>query len=95
MRERQGRSCNLSTVQYSAKFISNLATIWRPILDLTRKDTKVYWGPEQESAFKKLKRLISKAEILAYFRKECKTRIAVDVSPIALGCILTQLQGGI
>ena len=90
---RQARSF-MGLVQYSAKFISDLATIGRPILDLTRKDAKFHWGPEQESALKKLKRLISKAETLAYFRKECKTCIVVDVSPIGLNSILTHLQDG-
>ena len=85
----------MGLVQYSAKFIPDLVNIRRPMWDLTRKDAKIYWGPEQESEFNKLKRLISKAETLAYFCKECKTRIVVDTSPIGLCSILTQLQDGI
>ena len=81
-------------VQYSAKFIPDLV-IGKPILDLTRKDAKFHSGPEQESEFNKLKRLVFKAETLAYFRKKCKTRIVVDASSRGLCNILTQMQGGI
>ena len=79
----------MGLVQYSAKFIPDLVSIRRPMWDLTRKDAKFHWGPEQEIEFNKLKRLISKAETLAYFCKECKTRIVVDASPIGLCSILT------
>ena len=81
----------MGLVQYFAKFIPDLATIGRPILDLTRKDAKFQWGPEQESEFIKLKRLISKAETLASFCKECKTCHFVDISPTGLCSILMHL----
>ena len=90
---REARSF-MGHVQYSAKFIPDLVTIRRPILDLTRKDAKFHWEPEQASKFNKLKRLIFKAETLTSIRKECKTRIVVDAFLIELCSILTQLQDG-
>ena len=85
----------MGLVQYSAKFIPNSATIGRPIMDLTRKHVKFVWGNEQQSAFERLKSLISRADTLAYFKNDCKTRIIADASPVGLGAVLTQLQDGL
>ena len=92
--EKEARSF-MGLVQYSAKFIPNLATIGRPIMDLTRKHVKFVWGKEQQSAFERLKSLISRADTLAYFKNDCKTRIIADASPVGLGAVLTQLQDGL
>ena len=92
--EKEARSF-MGLVQYSAKFIPNLAAIGRPIMDLTRKHVKFVWGKEQQSAFKRLKSLISRADTLAYFKNDCKTRIIADASPVGLGAVLTQLQDGL
>ena len=44
----------MGLVQYSAKFIPNLATIGWPIMDLNRKHVKSVWDNEQQSEFEKL-----------------------------------------
>ena len=87
--EKEARSF-VGLVQYSAKFIPNLATIGRPIMDLTRKRVKFVWGNEQQSAFERLKSLISRADTLVYIKNDCKTRIIADASPVNLGAVLTQ-----
>ena len=92
--EKEARSF-VGLVQYSAKFIPNLATIGRPIMDLTRKRVKFVWANEQQSAFERLKSLISRADTLVYFKNDCKTRIIADASPVNLGAVLTQLEGGL
>ena len=53
-----------------------------------------HWGKEQQTAFEELKRLITQAETLAYFKVGCRTRIIADASPVGLGAVLTQQQGG-
>ena len=53
------------------------------------------WGGEQQTAFEELKCLITQAETLAYFKVGCKTRIVADASPVGLGAVLTQQQGGV
>ena len=52
----------MGLVQYSAKFMSDLASIARPIQDLTRKGVPFVWAAEQQKAFQELKRLITQAE---------------------------------
>ena len=62
---------------------------------LSRKHVKFVWGNEQQSAFERLKLLVSRADTLAYFKNDCKTRIIADASPVGLGAVLTQLQEGL
>ena len=89
--EKEARSF-IGLVQYSAKFIPNLATIGKPIMDLTRKHVKFVWGNKQQSTFERVKSLISRVDALAYFKNDCKTRIIADTSPVVWGAVLTQLQ---
>jgi len=84
----------MGLVQYSSKFIPDLATIARPIQDLMKKNTKFVWGEEQQNAFEKLKRAITHPQVLAFFKNDCKTRIITDASPVGLGAVLTQFQDG-
>ena len=41
----------MGLVQYSAKFMPNLASIARPIQDLARKEVPFVWGAQQQEAF--------------------------------------------
>ena len=50
------------------------------------------WHSEQQSAFDKLKELITSTSALAHVDVNRKTRILVDVSPVGLGEVLIQLQ---
>ena len=53
------------------------------------------WGEEQQTAFEELKCLITQAETLGYIRVDCRTRrIVADASPVGLGAVLAQEQGG-
>ena len=81
-------------MQYSAKFLPNFAEVAEPLRILTRKDQKFKWGEDQEKAFRELKKLMTSAETLAYFKNDCKTRVVADAGPTGLGAVLTQLQEG-
>lgn len=84
----------MGLVQYSVKFMPDVASVAKPIHELTRKGVTFRWGEEQQTAFQELKCLITQAETLAYFRVDCRTRIVADTSPVGLGTVLTQEQGG-
>jgi len=85
----------MGLVQYSAKFIPDLASIARPIQNLTRKHVDFVWGKKQQYAFDKLKSLMTKSNVLAHFRNDCQTRVVTDASPTGLGAVLTQCQNSI
>ena len=84
----------MALVQYSSKFMPDVASVAKPIQELTRKGVVFHWGIELQTAFEELKRLIIQAEILAYFKVGCRTRTIADTSPVGLKAVLTQQQGG-
>ena len=84
----------MGLVQYSAKFMPDVASVAKPIQELTRKGVTFKWGEEQQTAFPELKCLITQANTLGYFRVDCRTRIVADASHVGLGALLAQVQGG-
>ena len=67
-----------------------MESVARRIQDLTRKGVPFEWGPEKESAFQRLKRLITHPETLAYYQVGFRTRIVADFSAVGIGAVLTQ-----
>ena len=84
----------LGLVNFSTRFIPNLAIIAEPLRKLTRNDEKFSWGPEQDRAFQTLQRKLSNVGKLAHFQKGAPTEIVVDASPVGLGAMLVQEQAG-
>ena len=84
----------MGLVNFSAKFIPNLATVSEPLRQLTRKGVTFKWGEKQQEAFKALKETLASAETLAYYDKDAKTRVIADASPVGLGAVLVQEQNG-
>ncbi|PAA68935.1 hypothetical protein BOX15_Mlig032170g1 [Macrostomum lignano] len=84
----------LGLVTFVARFIPNLADKARPLRELTKKNVKWSWGPQQASAFQTIKQSIAHSTTLAFFNKNCETRLIVDASPTGLGAILAQVQPG-
>lgn len=60
----------------------------RPTQHLTRKRVDVVWGDKQQCAFDKLMSVMTKPDVLAYFRNDSRTRVVTDASPTGLGAIL-------
>ena len=84
----------LGLVQFTARFIPNLATVSEPLRKLTRKNEIFKWEADQAKAFKELQNSLTKAETLAYFDKMAETQIITDAGPVGLGAILVQIQEG-
>ena len=79
----------LGLVNYCSRFIDNLATIAKPLNDLTKKQAKFEWTSTQEEALKNLKNTLS-TSALAYFDKNLRSEVTVDASPVGLGLVLAQ-----
>ena len=85
----------LGLVNYSGRFIRDLATKSEALRKLTRQSVPFVWTQKEEDAFQTLKDEISKAETLAYFdQKADETRIIADAGPVGLGAVLVQKQKG-
>ena len=61
--------------------------LWR----LTKTNAEWKWGEQEKTAFENLKRAIS-TKCVGYFRKEWRTVLTVDASPVGLGAVLQQFN---
>ena len=84
----------LGLANYSSRFIPHFATLSEPLRRLTREDTPFEFGPEQRKSFESLKQKMAEACTLAYFDKTAPTKVITDASPVGLGAVLVQEQGG-
>ena len=82
----------LSLVNFTARFIPDLATVSAPLRHLTKSLESFVWGPEQKQLFDELKKPLSSAETLGYFDKNAPTKVIADASPVGLGAVLVQEQ---
>lgn len=80
----------LGMAQYSARFISNFATLTEPLRALTKQDAEWIWGEKEDSAFQAVKAALSENTTLAYFDPHKHTSIHVDASPVGIAGMLSQ-----
>ena len=85
----------LGLVNFSGRFIQNLAVTDEPLRKLTRHGEHFKWGQAQDHAFEKLKSELSNTDTLAYYVQGAHTEVVVDASPIGLGAMLVQTQAGV
>ena len=86
----------LGLVNFSARFVPNLATTAEPLRRLTKKMTPFHWNSEQQRAFDTLKSDLANSETLAYFDRNAEeTKLTADASPVGLGAVLTQVKNGV
>ena len=84
----------LGLVNFCARFIPNFATVAEPLRRLTRKNAHFQFGTEQKRAFHTLKESLMNAQTLGYFDPKAPTQVIADASPVGLGAVLVQKQGG-
>ena len=88
--DKEGVQRLLGTVNYLDKFIENKAAIQGPISQLLQKDAAFVWDTQQRLAFDKLKQVISKSPVLAYFDNNKQTVLNADASSTGLGAVVMQ-----
>ncbi|KAK3733980.1 hypothetical protein QZH41_001130 [Actinostola sp. cb2023] len=80
----------LGMVNYYARFLPNLAHQLSPMYDLLKKDTKWTWERNQQSAFKKIKELMSEDTLLEHYDANAEIVLECDASSTGVGAVLKQ-----
>ncbi|GFX70698.1 retrovirus-related Pol polyprotein from transposon 17.6 [Trichonephila clavipes] len=80
----------LGLTGYFRKFLPSYSTIAKPLSDLLRKDSLFQFYAEQQTAFQKLKYLLSQQPVLSIFNQNSPTEIHTDASIDGLGAVLLQ-----
>ena len=89
-RNKQELETLLGMVNYLAKFTPNLAETTSPMRSLLKKDSDFVWDSAQQTAFDKMKQLITSAGTLAYYDVKKEVTLEVDASKHGLGAVLMQ-----
>ncbi|GFW84533.1 retrovirus-related Pol polyprotein from transposon 297 [Trichonephila clavipes] len=80
----------LGLTGYFRKFLPSYSTKAKPLSDLLRKDSLFQFYAEQQTAFQKLKYLLSQQPVLSIFNQNSPTEIHTDASIDGLGAVLLQ-----
>ena len=80
-------------INYLGRYIKNLSTIISPMTDLLREDTSYYWGPDQNSAFEKVKTLLTEAPTLSFYKRNSPIVVIADSSRVGLGAAIYMQEG--
>ena len=85
----------LGLVNFSGRYIQNLATISEPLRQLTKKNVQFRWEKEHQESFDMLKKSLSEEKTLGYFKIDAdKTQLITDASNVGLGAVLVQEHQG-
>ncbi|GFT44426.1 transposon Tf2-11 polyprotein [Trichonephila clavipes] len=80
----------LGLTGYFRKFLPSYSTIAKPLSNLLRKDSPFQFYAEQQTAFQKLKYLLSQQPVLSIFNQNSPTEIHTDASIDGLDAVLLQ-----
>ena len=79
-------------VQYCSRFSPSFAIIAIPLWDLSKTHAKWKWGTAEENAFQAVKRQLTQAPVMAFFKQGTETRVITDASPVGIAAVLEQKQ---
>ena len=80
----------LGLCNYYSRFIPKYSTVLAPLYKLLRKGSKFVWETEQKNAFRTIKELFQKENVLKTFNPNLETSIQVDASNYGIGGVLQQ-----
>jgi len=82
----------LGMASYYRRFVPNFGQIARPLHHLTKAGVQFEWTQMQQDAFDKLKSVMCKAPVLAYFNPLAETIVQTDASFFGWGFVISQID---
>ena len=80
----------LGLAQYLAKFLPHLSDTTKPLRDLTQNDIQWVWNKPQQTAFDKLKEMVTCTPVLHYYNLKEEVALQCDASQSGLDTALMQ-----
>ena len=78
--------------QLYSKFLSNLATVIKPMTQLLKKQAVFRWGTSQQSAFNKAKKLLQSHQVLVHYDQKKEVIFSTDASAYSVGAALSHIM---
>ena len=85
---------DLGMCQFYSKFLSNLATMIKPMPQLLKKQVVFRWGTVLQTAFNKAKELLLRHQVLVHYDQENEIIIPTDTSAYGVGTVLSHIMEG-
>ncbi|UYV63574.1 K02A2.6-like [Cordylochernes scorpioides] len=85
----------LGMVNFSARFVPNLAEISHPLNKLLSKKEEWIWGDDQDRAFDQIKKSLTSAQGLALYDPSLPITVSADASSFGLGAVIWQTKDGL
>ena len=80
---------------YCRRYVKNLASLVRPMVEFTKKGKKFIWSEACEKSFEGLKKALVSTDVMSYLLNDAGQFILdVDASDVGIGGILHQVQNG-
>ncbi len=81
-------------VNYYRRFVPHLATIAKPLFELTNKNHRFKWTETHQEAFTQIKESLITAPVLGYPEDDGPIILDTDAANFGIGCVLSQVQNG-
>lgn len=81
----------IGLIGFYRKFIPNISTLQKPLTELAHA-TKWSWTTLHDRALENIKRQIASDRVLTHYDPNLPLRVAVDASPVGLGCVMSHLM---
>ena len=94
LRKREGAQAVLRTYQLLPPICSQLFQNAQPLHRLLTKENNFVWDSKCQNAFEELKHKLVSPPILAFPDFSQEFILCTDASDSAVGCVLSQIQGG-
>lgn len=85
----------LGMTAYYLRFLPQYSATTAPLRKLLKQDEPWVWTPACSDAVRLLKSQLTSAPVLAHFDLASPTLVTCDASALAVGAVMSQLQGGV